>query len=154
MGSDGSDGSNSPPDVDWQDLKAPWHVSVAGAALGALGLLSLGTAVERTLVYLPQSGWWLLLLVPMLLQALLTALMAPMIVKARAWAAIFGLMVCATTAISLTLWVAFTGLSAYLRVPVLVTITALVAWFVLLIVPFSIPACLRISRARRTLYKT
>lgn len=154
MGSDGSDGGNSPPDVDWQDLRAPWYVSVAGAALGTLGLLSLFAAVQQTLVYLPRSGWWLLLLVPMLLQALLTTLMAPLIVKARGWASIFGMLLCGTTAASLSLWIAFTWLSTYYRVSVLIVVTALLAWPVLLLVPFSIPACLRISRARRTLYKT
>ncbi len=154
MATEATEEESTTQDVDWKDLKAPWYVAVAGAALGMVGLLSVFAAFWELLTYFPRTAWWLILMAPMLLQALLTTLMAPLIVKARAWAAIGGSLLCAATAISLSLWWCFTWLSTKFDWSWPVLITALVAWPMILIVPVSIPACLRVSRARRTLYKT
>ncbi len=142
------------PDVDWKDLKTPWIVPIAGGAMGVLGLLSFFAALQQVLIFFPVNKWWLVALVPLLLQALLTSLMAPLVIKARAWASIFGLLLVATSAFTVSGWWIYTLVSPYFGPSLLVLFTALFAWPVLLLVPFSIPSCLRLSRARRALYKS
>jgi hypothetical protein len=152
MSSEATSAVKAPPDVDWEDLKTPFYVPIAGGAMGVCGLVACFAAAQQMLVFVPYSRWMLLGLVPLGMLALFTTLTAPFVVKARAWASIFGLLLCGSTALALSGWWIF-ALSRG-SFSLLVMMAAGLAWFTVLLIPLSIGPSIRLSRARRALYRS
>ncbi len=152
MGDEATTAAKSPPDVDWQDLKTPFYVPVTGAAMGICGLVAVFAALQQILVFVPYSRWMLLGLVPLSMLAVFTTLTAPFVVKARAWASILGVLLVGSTALALSCWWVF-ALSRG-SFSLLVMMAAGLAWFTVLLTPLSIGPSIRLSRARRALYKS
>ncbi|MDP7113379.1 MAG: hypothetical protein QGH45_15520, partial [Myxococcota bacterium] len=64
MSSEATGAAKAPPDVDWKDLKTPFYVPIAGGAMGVCGLVACFAALQQMLVFVPDSRWMLLGLVP------------------------------------------------------------------------------------------
>lgn len=137
-------------DPDPAEARAPLYVTLAGGLLGVAGFFVAATGAQ--MIAFLYMAWWLDVLAwSLVLLGVATLLTAPFAMLGRAWASLFGSVLAAASLVAAWTWAGYTTFTPGFSL--LAILTALVVSPTVLVVPLTIPASLRVTAARRALYR-
>jgi len=138
-----------PADLDLSAAVPPIWVRATGALLGASGFFVVGAA-GQLLIFFYLVLWVKVVIGVLAVLGLALIAIAPWVIKARSWACITGTGLALLAAAATTVWVIF-AISIAVFSPLAMMAAAMCA-LATLAMPWTIPASLRVTAARRALY--